>query len=276
MEGEAEALPADGADHAAGLLLLPGHPGLQRPAQVSAWRQPQRHHLHRPHRLSASNSGCSGIVASTARRPVGGASAPACDHRLGIWGLIGSGVCGSRMTCPLLRRSLRLGPGRIRNGDHVSGKRCSGLDLPGCDPGSGYAARGINTWGTELAYRSLLIRDDVRAAPPSSLEPITRTSTVRTGSGDPWPDSLGRQGPGWLPGLPSSSRYTPFQLVVSRCSACSRTCRNPVSTILPRRSTPSLKAAEPVVPCIGRMDLRTAAAARQHTGCWAHPCAPIR
>jgi hypothetical protein len=26
-----------------------------------------------------------------------------------------------------------------------------------------------------------------------------------TGSGDPWPDSLGGKGPGWLPGLPSTS-----------------------------------------------------------------------
>ena len=37
---------ADGADHAAGLLLLLAHPGLQRPAQVIARLQPQRHHLH--------------------------------------------------------------------------------------------------------------------------------------------------------------------------------------------------------------------------------------
>ena len=37
---------ADGADHTAGLLLLLAHPGLQRPAQVIARLQPQRHHLH--------------------------------------------------------------------------------------------------------------------------------------------------------------------------------------------------------------------------------------
>jgi hypothetical protein len=48
------------------------------------------------------------------RRPVGGALAPACDHRLGIWGSIGSGVCGSRVAC--------LGPGRKGMGI-TSGRR---------------------------------------------------------------------------------------------------------------------------------------------------------
>ena len=37
---------ANGADQAARLLLLLGHPGVQRPAQVIAWLQPQRHHFH--------------------------------------------------------------------------------------------------------------------------------------------------------------------------------------------------------------------------------------
>jgi hypothetical protein len=55
-----------------------------------------------------------------------------------------------------------------RDGDHVREKRCSGLDLLGCGPGSGYAARGVNTRETELASRSLLLRDDARAASPSS------------------------------------------------------------------------------------------------------------
>lgn len=55
-----------------------------------------------------------------------------------------------------------------RNGDHVSGMRCSGLDLLGCGPGSGTAARGLNTRETELASRSLRLRDDARAASPSS------------------------------------------------------------------------------------------------------------
>ena len=55
-----------------------------------------------------------------------------------------------------------------RTGDHVWEKRCSGLDLLGCDHGPGYAARDFNTQETELAYRSLLLRDDARAASPSS------------------------------------------------------------------------------------------------------------
>ncbi len=100
------------------------------------------------------------IVSPTGRRPVGGALAPAWDHRPGIWGSIGSGV---------LVFTLGLsGAWQERKGDHVSGKRCSRLDLPGCDPGSGTAARGVNTRETELASRSLLLRDDVRAASPSS------------------------------------------------------------------------------------------------------------
>ena len=49
----------------------------------------------------------------TGRRPVGGALAPVADHRLGIWGLIGSGVSGSRMTCLGPRRKGReITPGR--------------------------------------------------------------------------------------------------------------------------------------------------------------------
>jgi hypothetical protein len=55
-----------------------------------------------------------------------------------------------------------------RNGNHVWEKRCSWLDLLGCDPGSGFVARGVNTRETELAYRSVRLRDDVRAASSSS------------------------------------------------------------------------------------------------------------
>ena len=59
-----------------------------------------------------------------------------------------------------------------RNRDHVWEKRCSRLDLLGCfrDPGSGYAARGLRTRKSEVAYRSLQLRADVHAAPASSLE----------------------------------------------------------------------------------------------------------
>ena len=82
-----------------------------------------------------------------------------------------------------------------RNGDHVCEKRCSELDLLDCDPGSGYAARGFNTRESEVAYGSRL-NGGVRAAPSRSLGcsstiRCTRTSVMRTGSGDPWPDSFG-------------------------------------------------------------------------------------
>jgi hypothetical protein len=59
--------------------------------------------------------------------------------------------------------------------DHVSEKRCSGLDLLGCDPGPGYAARGLKERETELAYGSLLHCDGIRAT-PSPCESNTRIS----------------------------------------------------------------------------------------------------
>ena len=89
-----------------------------------------------------------------------GALAPVADLSPGIWGSIGSGVCGFTHRLS--------GAWQGRNGDHVWEKRCSGLDLLGCDPSSGYAARGFNTREAELASRSLLLRDDARAASPSS------------------------------------------------------------------------------------------------------------
>ena len=52
--------------------------------------------------------------------------------------------------------------------DHVSGKRCSGLDLLGCDPGPGYAARDFKTRESVVAYGLSHRRDGVRAAPSSS------------------------------------------------------------------------------------------------------------
>jgi hypothetical protein len=95
----------------------------------------------------------------TGRRPVGGALAPVTDHGPGIWGRTRSGVCGSRIACQGLAG---------KEGDHVWEKRCSGLDLLGCDPGPGYAARVFNLRETELAYGSLRLRDGVRATSSSS------------------------------------------------------------------------------------------------------------
>ena len=95
------------------------------------------------------------------RRPVGGALAPVADHDLGSWGRTRSGVWG-------FRRGLS-GAWQAREGDHVGEKRCSGLDLLGCDPSSGYVARGVKWRKLKLAYRSLRLRDDLRAKPSSSL-----------------------------------------------------------------------------------------------------------
>jgi hypothetical protein len=95
------------------------------------------------------------------RRPVGGALAPVADHGLGSWGRTRSGVWR-------FRRGLS-GAWQARKGDRVGEKRCSGLDLLGCDSSSGYAARGVKWRKLKLAYRSLQIRDDLRAKPSSSL-----------------------------------------------------------------------------------------------------------
>ena len=94
------------------------------------------------------------------RRPVGGALAPVADHGLGSWGRSRSGVWG-------FRRGLS-GAWQARKGDRVGEKRCSGLDLLGCDPSSGYVARGVKWRELKLAYRSLRLRDGLRARPSSS------------------------------------------------------------------------------------------------------------
>ena len=75
-------------------------------------------------------------------------------------GPIRSGVCGFTHALS--------GAWQGRKGDHVCEKRCSMLDLLGCDPGPGTAARGFNTRKSEVAFRSLRLRDGVRATPSSS------------------------------------------------------------------------------------------------------------
>ena len=99
------------------------------------------------------------IVSPTGRRPVGGALAPVAA--------VTSSHQGLPVGCLWFTHALS-GACQGRKGDHVWEKRCSGLDLIGCDHSSGTAARGFNTRETELASRSLLLRDDARAASPSS------------------------------------------------------------------------------------------------------------
>ena len=99
------------------------------------------------------------IVSLTGRRPVGGALAPVAA--------VTSSHQGLPVGCLWFTHALS-GAWQGRKGDHVWETRCSRLDRLGCDPDPGYAARGVNTRGTELAYRSLRLRDDARAASPSS------------------------------------------------------------------------------------------------------------
>jgi len=51
---------------------------------------------------------------------------------------------------------------------------------------------------------------------------VGRTSAVRTGSGDPWPDSAGGSGSGWLLALLSRANYGFWPVGVSLCCSCSR------------------------------------------------------
>jgi hypothetical protein len=98
-------------------------------------------------------------LVSTGRRPVGDALAPVAT--------ISSSHQELPVGCLWFTHDLS-GAWQERNGDHVWEKRCSRLDLLGCDPGSGYAARDFKTRETAVAYRSLQLRDGVRAASPSS------------------------------------------------------------------------------------------------------------
>ena len=55
-----------------------------------------------------------------------------------------------------------------KDGDHVWKTRCSELDLLGCDPDSGYAALRFSTRESDVACRSVRLRDGVRATPSRS------------------------------------------------------------------------------------------------------------
>ena len=99
------------------------------------------------------------IVTPTERRPVGGALAPVAA--------VTSSHQGLPVGCLWFTYDLSWA-WQGREGDHVWEKRCSRLDLLGCDLDPGTAARGVNTRESELAYRSLRLRDDARAASSSS------------------------------------------------------------------------------------------------------------
>jgi len=166
-----------------------------------------------------------------------------------------------------------------RKGDHVWEKRCSGLDLLGCDPGSGCATQDVRTRETELAYRSLRLRDDARAASPSSpvvcrivgappLCPPARVLPGRT-----LVEGEGRVGSRASPQVQSTPLFRwwlPAGVPVPV----------PPETQSVQRflGAPLLlgEASAPAALCTGRMDLRTAASTRQPEPCSGHPCEPTR
>ena len=77
---------------------------------------------------------------------MGGALAPVVDHRPGIWGSIGSGVCGSRMPC--------LGPGREGMGITSGRRDAQGLTFSVVIPTRvmqpGGSTRGKQNWRIAL------------------------------------------------------------------------------------------------------------------------------
>ncbi len=183
-----------------------------------------------------------------------------------------------RVGCLWFTRCLS-GAWQGRKGDHVWEKRCSGLDLLGCDPGSGYAALRFNTRESEVACGSLLLRDDARATSPSSpvvcrivgAPPLCAPARVIPGR-TLW-EGEGRVG---SRAPPSTSKYAFWALVEALWRSCSRTSKDAVSAMLLRRFPPPLEVAEPTVSCAGCMDLQTAASAGQPEPCPGLPSGPTR
>ena len=97
------------------------------------------------------------IDTPTGRRPVGGALAPVAAVTSSHQGLpVGCLWFTHDLSTAAQKPSAWAWEGR--KGDHVWEKRCSGLDLLGCDPGSGTTAQDLRTREAELAYRSQLLR----------------------------------------------------------------------------------------------------------------------
>ena len=142
------------------------------------------------------------IVTPIGRRPVGGALAPVAA--------VTSSHQGLPVGCLWFTHRLS-GAWQERTGDHVWEKRCSGLDLLGCDPGSGYAARGVNTRETELAYCSVRLRADVHAAPASSREWVYPIAPPLCAPARVIPGRTLLEGEGWVaPEPPLNFKVRPF------------------------------------------------------------------
>jgi hypothetical protein len=181
-----------------------------------------------------------------------------------------SGVCGSRMTC--------LGPGREGMGITSLGRDAQGLTFSAVIPARvmqpEVSTRGKQNWRIALCCYGMTLaqRHRVHRLCVASLAHLRCAHRLGCSLAGLW----WRVRVGLASGPPLKFKYALFQLAVARRSACSRTCRNPVSAMLSRRSPPPLKFAEPTVLCTERMDLRTAASTRQSEVCSGHPCEPTR
>jgi len=117
---------------------------------------------------------------------VGGAFTPVADPGLGIRGAIGSGVWCSRMTCR----------GPDRQGQRSRGRE----EMLGAWPSRLWSRLGLSSPEVQRPWIQggvwLVAATGWRPRCAIAMTVISRmhgTSAVRTGSGDPWPDSLG----GW-------------------------------------------------------------------------------
>lgn len=166
------------------------------------------------------------------RRPWSGRLSTGCGSSPWHWGLDPVGcLCSTVGPC--------LDPGREGMGD-ASGERCSRLDLLSCSPDPGDAARGFNTRGTGMAYGSSLLRDGVHAA-PSRSRLYSITPPLQPPASLFGPGSLGGRGWGWLPVLPSRSRYAEWRVVALWRGSCSRTTAEQNR----RSANPPLRMAAP-------------------------------
>jgi hypothetical protein len=215
------------------------------------------------------------IDTSTGRRPEGGALALVADLSLGIWGSIGSGVCFLRIACLLLRRSLRLGPGRYGMEITSLGRDARGLTFSVVIPARvmqpEVSTRGKQNWRLALCCYGMTFapRHRVHRMCVASLAHLCNAHRLGCSLAGLW----WRVRVGLAPGASHQVQNTPL------CSwrwpagvPVSVPTETPDSAMLFRRPPLLGEAAAPAVLCAGRMDLRTAASARQPESCSGHPC----
>ena len=181
---------------------------------------------------------------------MGGALAPVaavtCSHQ------------GLPVGCLWFTRRLS-GAWQGRHGDHIWEKRCSGLDLLGCDPGPGYAAQGFNMQESALAYRSLRLRDGVRATP--SRSPVVcrivgappLCAPARVIPGRTLLEGEGRAGSRASPQLQSTPHFSWLWAAG-------------IPVPVPPHSQSAQRVLDNVLPCAGSLS-------PHGSQCWVHGCA---